>query len=190
MSFLELSQRMYDQGAGGGNPPADPPSDPPTDPPADPPPDKPDGDPTPEKGEQSIDLSSLQKQLDGISTLARKDGKVDTALLEKVDASINRLADSLKPPEAPDESERIAALEKKVSDGENALKVQEIKTTYGLSDSDVELIGDPDLELFEKRAKVQADRNKLQTRRQSVGKIPADLEGNETAERLTRQMSG
>ena len=145
---------------------------------------------TQETGDQSIDFTEIKKQLDGLSTLARKDETVDTALLEKVDASINRLADSLKPTETPEDSERIATLEKKVSDGENALKVQEIKTTYGLSDSDMDLISDPDLDKFEKRAKEIGKRNKLSNRREATGVFPEGIAGNPTAERLKRQTGG
>ena len=142
--------------------------------------------PTSEKSE-TVDLTGLQNQLNGISAQLRK-GEVDPVLLEKLNASVTLLSELKKPVETidpnPELVTEVASLTKRLDDSDRAFKVQEIKTTYGLSESDLDLISDPDLEKFEKRAKDLGDRNKLQTRRESRDKIPDDLKDNEFVRRM------
>lgn len=145
---------------------------------------------TPEKGEQSIDLAGLQKQLDGISAQLRK-GEVDPALLEKVDAGIQQLAEMQKPAESLDPNDeliqKVTALQGQVDAGTHALAVQKIVTKHNLSASEFDLIETDDLEKLETRATNLREKVQLANRKQAI-EFPDHVKGNEDAERIYRQM--
>lgn len=139
---------------------------------------------TQDTGDQSTKFDALLKTVNNIAAKVRK-GEVDPETLQNFNASVDKLAD-LKKPVEPDNDliAEVAALKKQVNDGEFNKRVLEIKTANGLSDSDLDLISDPDLDKFEKRAIEMGNRNKLSNHREAKKVIPDDLKDNEFARRF------